>query len=65
MIGTGVGLVEWRAPGKLGGRCERVEVGGLIADVCASDVQEGLFGVATSSGVVSMAGRADCRVKSL
>lgn len=43
--------MEWSAPGKLGGKCERVEVGGLIADMCASDVQEGLFAVATSSGV--------------
>jgi hypothetical protein len=64
-IGTGVGLIEWSAPGKLGGKCERVEVGGVVADVCASDVQEALFAVATSSGVCTPKSETDCRVKSL
>ena len=58
MAGTALGLLDWAAPGKFGGKCARVEVGGTIADVCASDVELGIFAVATTSGVNNL-GRAE------
>ena len=52
IIGTSVGLIDWRDPKKLGGKIERVDVGGRIGDLCWSTVESCVLGVVTSSGVL-------------
>jgi hypothetical protein len=44
-------LIDWNEPKKLGGKVERVDVGGPITDISFSGVEGKLLGVATSSGV--------------
>jgi len=53
VIGHSVGLIDWKVPKKLGGKAERrIDVGGSVADVCWSQIDTGLLGVVTSSGVL-------------
>jgi len=46
-----VGLIDWNEPGKYGGKINRAEVGGGIADLTWSEVERNVLGVVTSSGV--------------
>lgn len=55
MIGSSVGLVEWRRPRKLGGKVDgKVSVDGTVQDIQFSATERGVLGIISSSGVLGI-----------
>ena len=54
MVGSAVGLVEWRKPGKYAGRVDRIDVGSAVADLSFRPFQDGLLGIVAANGVNSL-----------
>jgi hypothetical protein len=52
-LGNAVGLIDWTEPGKFGGKIEKVEVGGPVADLVWSGIETKCLGVVASSTVES------------